>query len=1333
MAGLFAGSRLKLLARALGADAIVASLLASDRGWDELCRLPADSTALELAWLAKVEAQRIDRYVALAAVSLLALTGKRLEQFIDLIPRRHRQAVFLAWVARDFSPDDPRAAAVCRTLASRLDRAALLAIVEALLADPADRGPQLALVLARAASTAQLGAVARALSDVAAVRLIALLDGPEPLPRDREVAIARAFAERAYAPVRAWGQRVSTLAAPVIPRPDLPVVRARRALDAREQHQIATCAETALDVALEPALAASVTGLCAALARRAAAPSPVVCAALLGCADPLDHVARELERFGAATREFDNALDSLAGAVFHRAQGDAPPLLHARMYRWEAHDYALARWLESMPAVVNALELADALPGRFAARTLWTGIAEVVVFLRYRDAERFRRLSDEALAVFCAHRVDRDIGVHAARILVALVEAGVVHASLVTSIVLDRAADSDALTRELLRRIARLEGMPEPPKVDHAPPPADLIELVRACTDPAQLLGYCEHVRRTVVQEAVLQLLLLGEPGQLRLAGLLPRLAELAAPVPILASIALWDSAPALASARELAARGDLPPEWQFHLCVSLVERGDDLLERAFAAVRAPAATWFRRGDWDKLVELAGEQRCALELADAPHHHAYQPAVRALLDSWDVLPAIADALVRFLEADAERPLMLRRDVARRLLKEYENLRGLPILIEEICDDQTDEGLKFIAAIDDRDTLARIARAVVDAALIGGDAACSERRMWDVVHGSLNARLPAEVLAPLHARILEDGSTAYVRRAAAPFVVSELAANARLRDVAEVFAWGVRRGLELTGKLFRVHMTSDEQDFGHTFLDQTKLYVSPLAMLRGEQHGRDIVEGLVLHELGHHVYHAGEQALAIWKRAHDEGLGRLLNLIADEHLERNLRGVDPAYGDRLKRLGAYAFQHAAQEIKVHFLLACLRGAAAEALIATPLEVAFDEEAVKVRRGSVLSELDRNGHPLARFARALRLGLGNRHHDPRVATALELCGRDLRKLDMAGLYELAKQLASLFGGAIAVARVLGGPEDLTDGERDRDVFAAGIDDDILQREVERILEPGGKGKGGGGAGKLDRLQINVNPDEHFEKINVVQRVRGDGESYHRIATAVARHATRLRAHLDELGLRWERAHARLSGHALDRGRLRALVTRNDPRILIARQAVRRTDLFLGTLIDCSGSMQAGDNIERARQFGILITEAVRALPGVEARFFGFTDSVIYDAGDARDCGITGLRADGGNNDAAALFHAANVAAASRKRAKVLVMISDGLPTQCSVAALRGLVTTLTRRRGMVCAQVAVRPLEEECFPHHVVLDDEQLDVAVARFGRMIADLTRRALGA
>jgi hypothetical protein len=141
---------------------------------------------------------------------------------------------------------------------------------------------------------------------------------------------------------------------------------------------------------------------------------------------------------------------------------------------------------------------------------------------------------------------------------------------------------------------------------------------------------------------------------------------------------------------------------------------------------------------------------------------------------------------------------------------------------------------------------------------------------------------------------------------------------------------------------------------------------------------------------------------------------------------------------------------------------------------------------------------------------------------------------------------------------------------------------------------------------------------------------------------------------------------------------------------------------------------------------------VAEAARGLAGVDARFFGFTDTVVYDAGNAKSCAVTSLHPGGGNNDAAALYHVAKVAAASRRRAKLLVMISDGLPTECSVAALRNLVDQLGRRQRICCAQVAVRPLEEVCFPHHVVLTDEDLEVSARKFGEVVVRLVGRALG-
>jgi hypothetical protein len=1315
IAALFPQRRLAKLAEVVTQSAILDSLVASDRGWDALCRLPAEKPALDLIWLSMIDSVDERRYVQLAGRAIALHTGDRLDAFVDQVQRRLRQDAFHVALTCNPHADREQLAATCRAVAPRVDRSALAWLLGALPDAPARE-------LVRAATTKQLTSAGLLLLDDQAARLVAILDTDDPPPRDRELALAGAFAGRSHPAIAAWVEKVSTVVEPRVLVTSS--ARARRELDKDERDRIATCPPGELLRALHPVLAAptramGVTGLCEALARRPASLSATVCAALLGCSDPLDDVCRELSRFGTTTPAFDAELDDAVAEAWLRF-AELPPLAHARLWRWEQHSTALAEWCVGAGGVHAALVAIQTLSSPLARRTLWRGISEVVLLMRYRQPERFHKHTNEALAIFCAERVDVDIGTEAARILVTLVAAGAVPFALVRDRVLERVADAGAEARELLSRIVPLDGTPPPPIVG-APTEASLIARIRAAFDLGELAAWCADARLTVVQEAALALAARGEAGQMKLAELLDQLAALPHPIAIVQTVVLWDSERALAIARTIAAR-DLPPAWRFHLCLALAD-----VPRALAAAREPDTTWgLRRADWDALCRIADPLAVSLALADSPHFHAYHPALTLLLPL-AAMPEVGEALLLFLEIGDDRPRHLRVEAARRLAAHRDDLTGLPLLVEHACNANNNDWAEVLAAMPLR-AVPTVIDAVLAAALIGGDGACYEKRMWAIVEKHVHL-LPPERRHDLYARILDEASTAAVRRNAAPLAYTGADRRSRLRDVAEVFAWGVRRGVELAGRMFTIHLTSSERDFGHTRLDTNRIFVSPLPMLRGEANGADIVEGLVLHEIGHHVYHRGPKPQALWNRAHKEGLGQFLNLIADEHLERNLRAQDAAYGDRLKRLGAYAFQHAPQELKVMVLLDCLGAAAAPALIATPLEVAYDEQSLRLRRGAVLTELDRLGHPVARFSRALRMGLGNRHADPLIGQALALC-KDIRSLDMQGLYDLTHKLAELFGGATELAKVFGGPEGLEFGERDGDVFGAGIDDDVLQKEVERILHPGDS-TSEPGRRRRDRLQINVNPDEDFRKIAHIERVRGNVEDHRSAATDVARHAARLRAHLDELGLRWLPAHARTQGRALDRTRLRPLVTRLDPRILIAREPVRRTDLFLGTIVDCSGSMSAGDNIARARRFAILVAEAVKPLPGVEARFFGFTDSTIYDAGDKHDCHVTALEADGGNNDAAALYHVANVALAAPQRAKVIVMISDGLPTECSVPALRGLVTRLTKRKGIVCAQVAVRALEEVCFPHYVVLDDAQLDVAVARFGRMIGDLARKSL--
>jgi Mg-chelatase subunit ChlD len=258
------------------------------------------------------------------------------------------------------------------------------------------------------------------------------------------------------------------------------------------------------------------------------------------------------------------------------------------------------------------------------------------------------------------------------------------------------------------------------------------------------------------------------------------------------------------------------------------------------------------------------------------------------------------------------------------------------------------------------------------------------------------------------------------------------------------------------------------------------------------------------------------------------------------------------------------------------------------------------------------------------------------------------------------------------------------------------------------------------------------INLREDETFPAITDIRKLVPDPRAHAAYVQQVARHARRMRDFFERMGLRYEPQRFRVRGRCVDRTRLQGVILRGDPRMLVARELRVRTDLFLGVLVDCSSSMTMNNRIERAKLFAVLLAEAAKGLRGIDVRVLGFTHGVIYDAGTARHCAAHALEAEGGNNDAAALWHGAQLALRSRRKAKLLVMISDGSPTECSVAALRALVGRLSRRAGICCAQVAVRAIDEVCFPHYVEIESKTQGEAVRQFGRVIMRLVQKAIG-
>jgi hypothetical protein len=1335
LCGLYGGRPLYLLVRHFGEEAVVETLCTHPAQWAAFCRLPRETPNEALRLLGVVAGRDHLVWQQLVAITLVHWAASEpalAEPLLQAIPDRELGDVLEAFV-RELKPTDEKSAlravsSLGGLLQARLagrDTDAVLARVLNLAAPNAQIANELALSLLRALAEADLVRSVRRLSPSLQLHLVRLCDAVFQLTWSHELAIARVLQDSEDPHVRRWAGR-AIKGAEARPATARPTIVAVHTVGDEEAKRIATCAEADLEKALAVVLDRPSLGLCAALFKRPDPAAPVlsICAALLGCGDPLPEVHQAFERFGSTDVPFLTNLDHAAATLW---QGNAgiPPLGHAWLHRWEQHAFALAAWLETQDIRERFAELA-ALPPGLVRQQLWEAFGHVALLFRYREPARLQRWATvEVLDILLAALGASDSAA-AAKVVVALVEGRYLagEEARIRKRILEVAPDMDRETRYRLSALARFDGIPDAARPGAAEKPAPgTIDEVRRATDPEALLRVCRDSNRTLVAEALLRLLELGSEAGPAFQALAREWPQLPRPVPIAESISLWTDEGAIGIVRASVSDPKLSPEARFRAARGLLERGEQrfLDDALVAAIVDDASAWFRPADWGTLTRHADATVCALALAQSPHPHAYQNAVEHLL-AQPHTREIAAGLRDFLAVGAHRPLHLRRTVARRLLERGDTF-GVPIVAGMFLDHEEQLALDLLSAMPAA-TRDRVVVALTAAELTVGPPLGAAKRIMQLAASGHVSRACAQ---DVYMQLLEHSSDGNDRKEASQRAEPGPGRNAKLAALARAFAWGVRRGRDLTGRLFRVHMTPERQELGYTFLNESRIFVSPLPLLRGDQNGPAIVEGLILHELGHHRYHRGEAAAGIWRRAEKDGLGPLLNLVADEHLERNLRAMDAEHGDRLKQLSAHAFLHASREVGVQSLLDALLGGACEALTDVALGVAHRVDAVEIESGSLLRVLAWREGSFARFVRALRLGQGNRWNDPLVEKALAHFGAGFRRLDMAGLFAVTQAVAELFGGRHAVAALFGGHESIPWSALESDQHGENISDDEVQREVERILDPR-QANSGPASGRPDRFALNVNPKEEFDRIDHVERLPHDPVKHRAVALHVRRHSMRLRDFFDRLGRSLVPHRGRLRGRALDRTRVRAVVTRRDPRMLVARETAVANDVSVATVIDCSGSMNAFDNLEKAKRFGVLVAEAVRDLSGVDARFFGFTDTVIFDAGDGDRCAVTSMEVQGGNNDAAALFHAARVAAASPRRTRVLVMISDGLPTECSTSALRALVTNLGRK-GFVCAQVAVHPLEEVCFPNYVVLDEKNMDQSVARFGELIMKLVTR----
>lgn len=180
-----------------------------------------------------------------------------------------------------------------------------------------------------------------------------------------------------------------------------------------------------------------------------------------------------------------------------------------------------------------------------------------------------------------------------------------------------------------------------------------------------------------------------------------------------------------------------------------------------------------------------------------------------------------------------------------------------------------------------------------------------------------------------------------------------------------------------------------------------------------------------------------------------------------------------------------------------------------------------------------------------------------------------------------------------------------------------------------------------------------------------------------------------------------------------------------------IFVEDESRNAASLHIEVAVDCSSSMTSenaslkrGEKFKLAKLFALVVEEATRDQRGVSSRLWGFTDTTIFDCGQAGEHRISGLKASGGNNDSAMLFHMGQSAAASGKSVKMLFMLSDGQPSDCSWISLRNLVLRF-ESDGMVPWHFALDKIKDSAFEKYFTdLCGQSLEDAIVTMVAILA---------
>ena len=197
---------------------------------------------------------------------------------------------------------------------------------------------------------------------------------------------------------------------------------------------------------------------------------------------------------------------------------------------------------------------------------------------------------------------------------------------------------------------------------------------------------------------------------------------------------------------------------------------------------------------------------------------------------------------------------------------------------------------------------------------------------------------------------------------------------------------------------------------------------------------------------------------------------------------------------------------------------------------------------------------------------------------------------------------------------------------------------------------------------------------------------------------------------------------------SGQRVMNSGIKKYVLYNEQRIF---QGLRMDDLedysnvHISVLIDTSASMKTNGRLDRTRLIATLLAECFRECISLDSAFFGYNQN-LYLCGSHEDYAVNSLEPSGKTNEAAALDYIRRQFASIPHHLKLVIILTDGLPTSCSVEAVRWVVNDMEQKYGFRFLYGALSNEQHPAYLRRVNLTGTLNRQTVMTLGRSVLEM-------